>query len=197
MRRTPWATYLWPGLPQLWTRGSWSALAVAAAAAALLNLALLGTFAWSELIVPDLRSALWVALGTAWTAAAVFSAVHERRHGGLVGGDTGAFAEAQEHYLKGNWFEAERILASLLREDARDLEARLMLATLLRHTRRYDEAGGELDVLVRFEGAGKWELEIGRERELLAEARQRRDTQDEDQAGPDLTDPPAEVTHAA
>ena len=46
-----------------------------------------------------------------------------------------------------------------------------MLATLLRHTGRLDEATRQLDTLARLEGAGKWELEIRQERELLKKAK--------------------------
>jgi hypothetical protein len=41
----------------------------------------------------------------------------------------------------------------------------------LRHTRRFDEATEQLDLLTRLEGAEKWQWEIHRERELLSEAR--------------------------
>jgi len=173
MRRMRWAAYLWPGLPQLLTGEGWSALALAVAAAGLLNVTLLGSFVWDELIDGDLRSGLWVVLVVAWTASAVVSVVwdHRRRANRLAATDGDLFAEAVDTYLKGNWYEAERLLGGILRKNARDLEARIMLATLLRHTRRFDEAAGQLDQLVGFEGAGKWELEIRRERELLAEAR--------------------------
>ena len=43
-----------------------------------------------------------------------------------------------------------------------------MLATVLRHTGRFDEAAKQLDQLVCFDGAEKWELEIQKERELLS-----------------------------
>jgi hypothetical protein len=43
-----------------------------------------------------------------------------------------------------------------------------MLATLLRHTGRLEEAVEHLDRLQRMEGSEKWGLEIQRERELLA-----------------------------
>ena len=79
MRRMPWATCLWPGLPQVWIRGSWSALAVACGAAMLLNLAVLGSFGWSELMGPGLRTALWVVLGALWGGAAMVSGVWGRR----------------------------------------------------------------------------------------------------------------------
>jgi cytochrome c-type biogenesis protein CcmH/NrfG len=42
-----------------------------------------------------------------------------------------------------------------------------MLATLYRHTRRYDEAAKQLDRLDRLDEAVKWRWEIERERELL------------------------------
>jgi hypothetical protein len=46
-----------------------------------------------------------------------------------------------------------------------------MLATLLRHTSRFDEATKQLNRLQRLEGCEKWALEIGREREWLRAAR--------------------------
>ena len=87
--------------------------------------------------------------------------------------DEDAFGEALDHYLKGDYYQAEQMLEGLLRRNVRDLDARLMLATLLRHTGRLDEATRQLDTLARFEGAGKWELEIEQERELLAKRRRK------------------------
>jgi hypothetical protein len=164
-----WALYLWPGLPQLWARASWSALGVAVSAGAVLDVALLGTFVWTELLSQGLRNALWAALGIAWAAAAVFAVVWDRRHATRESPELekDKFSEATEHYLQGNWFEAERALGNLLRQDDRDLEARLMLATLYRHRGRLDEAAGQLELLGRFAGAEKWELEIRREQQLL------------------------------
>ena len=199
MRRMPWATYFWPGLPQLWIRGSWSALALSVGAAVLLNLALLGSFVWDELIAPDVRKALWGALGTAWGVSAGLSIAGSRRKRGRNRTDSheDTFDETRRHYLKGNWFQAERALKGMLRTDARDLDARLMLATLFRHTGRLEEAARQLNLLVRLEGAQKWEMEIRRERELLADARRTNQTEGEDRADRDSTDPPAEMTPAA
>jgi len=198
MRRMRWALYLWPGLPQLWTRGTWSALGVAVSAGAALDVALLGTFVWTELLPQGVRNALWIALGIAWLAAAVFAVVWDRRHatGGSPELEKDKFSEATEHYLQGNWFEAERALGNLLRQNARDLEARLMLATLYRHRGRLDEAAGQLDLLRRFAGAEKWEPEISREQQLLAEARQS-ETAAAGGANTDAAAPPGEMMHAA
>jgi hypothetical protein len=178
MRRMRWIACLWPGLPQLWMYGSWSGLAVAIAAAVGLDLLLLVGFGWSELIGHGLRSTLWVAFGVVWAVAAGWSAREYRRRAaaGTPDPQEDAFAEALDHYLKGDYYQAERVLEDLLRRNVRDLDARLMLATLLRHTGRLDEAVRQLDTLARFEGAGKWEQEILEERRLLAEAKSRKAT---------------------
>ena len=63
-----------------------------------------------------------------------------------------------------------------MRKNRRDVEARLMLATLLRHTRRPEEAARQLEVLVRLDEARKWELEIQHEWNMLAAARGPRET---------------------
>ena len=174
MRRTPWAVYFWPGLPQLAQRGSWTALLVAVAAAAFLNTTLLGSFVWSDLIARDFRPVCWGFLGLVWSVSAGVSVWGGRRQQAAPakpGEDI--FSEALDGYLKGNWFEAERVLGRLLRQNERDLEARLLLAALLRHTQRFDEATRQLNLLVRMEGAPYWALEIRREGELLAGARKR------------------------
>jgi thioredoxin-like negative regulator of GroEL len=81
--------------------------------------------------------------------------------------------------LKGNWVESEHLICRVLRRAPRDLDAGLMLATLLRHTGRLEEAQRQLDRIVRFEGAHKWALEIRREREFLDEARKARASESE------------------
>ena len=215
MRKMSWTMYLWPGLPQLSGRGSWSALVVAVGAAALLNVALLATFVWTELLTPDLRILYWLFLSAAWIFSAGLSGwLRRREHSrNQAGVNRDIFSEALDHYLRGNWFEAERALSRLLRRNRRDAEARLMLATLLRHTRRWDEAARQLDVLVRLEDAQKWELEIRREAELLAAARsgkvrEEEGKQDQNQDHEEVpvggaegaqkrTEPPAEMMHAA
>jgi hypothetical protein len=175
MRRTTWPVYLWPGLPQILHQGGWAALAVAIGAALLLNTTLLATFVWTELVASDLRIIFWAVLTVVWSGSAGISAWWDHRQGSQPATDPNAnpFSKALDDYLKGDWFEAERGLNGLLRRDRRDVEARLMLATLLRHTKRFDEATRQLNILVRLEGAQKWELEIRREGELITEARRR------------------------
>ena len=172
MRRMPWPAYLWPGLPQLARDGNWAALAFAVAAGVLLNAVLLGTWFWTDLFPAALRIICWVFIGAAWSLSIGYWAWADRRKAAApekAGGRV--FEEALEDYLKGNWFETERKLNILMRRDEHDLEARLLLATLLRHTKRFDDATRQLNLLVRLDGAHRWALEIHREGELLMEAR--------------------------
>ncbi len=173
MRRMPWWCYLWPGLPQIWLYGEWTGLAVALAAAAVLDLALLVSFGWTELIGSGTRNILWPALAAAWIAAAIWSAGRCRRQAVVASPEPeeDSFPQALDHYLKGDNYQAEQILDDLLRRNARDLDARLMLATLLRRAKRFDEATQHLDTLECFEGGEKWQEEIRAERSLLAEAK--------------------------
>jgi len=169
MRAAPWTTCLWPGLPQVWSYGSWTGLAVALIAAAVLNVLLLISFGWSELIGPGWRSALWAMLAAGWAAAALWSARLARRDATATetasAGD--AYGHGLDHYLKGDYYQAERVFAALLRENPRDIDARLMLATLWRRTGRLDEAAEQLGLLRRTEGGEKWALEIEDEQEKL------------------------------
>lgn len=199
MRRTPWITYVWPGLPQLWCRGSWPALAVAAGAAAALNLAIAASFAWTELLATPWRNGLWLAMAAAWLAAAGYSAawVKRQRDQGESNANCDTFAKATELYLRGDYFQTERLLATLLRKNPRDIEARLMLATLLRRTGRLGEATRQLDQLARFEGAAPWELEIRREQQWVAEAGQHEPPQEVNETPADEPISPDESKQAA
>ncbi len=182
-RRTRWALLLWPGLPHIWLLASWSGLGVAVLAAGLLNVALAGTLVWSELLPEGLRTALWLGVAMVWGGAGagswrlVSSSGTSREHPGR----DAMFRRATEQYLKGDWLETERTLRKLLRNEPRDTDARLLLATLLRHVGRLDEALLELDLLGRLERGLKWELEVRRERELIAQARAEEEQQEEEE----------------
>ena len=171
MGRMPRATYLWPGLPQLWDGGVWSGLILAVGFTALLNVLLLASYVWVELLSPTHLTLGWLAAGVVWLTAAVLSAWNERSAPAKVRAVSAEtlFREALSEYLQGNWFEAERVLGRLLQRFPRDVEARLMLATLLRHTRRYDESLEQLSRVSLLRDAEKWSREIAAEREWVLE----------------------------
>jgi hypothetical protein len=61
------------------------------------------------------------------------------------------------------------LLVRQLKGQPGDVESRLLLATLLRHIKRYDEARRELAHLEKLERALPWQTEIAAERHWLDE----------------------------
>jgi hypothetical protein len=146
-------------------------LALAVGFAILLNVLLLATFVWVELVDPRQLRLAWLAAGLVWIGSAVVSAWHGRGLAPRRASTAEAmFREALGEYLRENWFEAERLLGRLLHLQPRDVEAGLLLATLLRHTKRYHEAIDQLDRLELVADAGRWNREIQAERLWIAQA---------------------------
>ena len=173
MGRRDWMRYLWPGLPQL-LQGNWWALGWALLGAVLLNVGIVSTFLWKEWLPEGSKALLWGGIVLLWGGAALASVSRTRPIGacGAPSASSNAlFMEAMEYYLQGQWFEAEKRLIQLLRQNPRDVEARLMIATLFRHTRRWEEALRQLDQLERLEASQAWALEIQRERALIQQAK--------------------------
>ncbi len=154
-------------------------------AAALLCVALLGTFVWTELLTVKLRILYWLLLLAVWSGSAAWFAWSDRRRQVRPEpeGSQDLFRQSLDHYLQGNWLEAQQTLGRVLRGNRRDVEARLLLATLLRHTGRPVEAARQLDVLARLDEACKWDWEIRHEMELLAAARRDGDGNDTSTGG--------------
>jgi hypothetical protein len=173
-----WSAYLWPGLPQVWLRGSWAGLALAIGFTAIANVLLVATLVWDEWLPGQARSVGLAGLGVIWVLAALEGRAEWRRLLAEWSSDAQTepgpdprsdqqFSLAQVAYLAGDWVSAERTLLELVRRDSRDAEARLMLATLWRHEGRWDAAVEQLDRLERLETAAPWTNEIKRERERI------------------------------
>ena len=176
-----WSAYLWPGLPQLWTRGSWAGLTLAVGFTALSNALAAAMFVWTEWL-PE--RAQWIALAilaSVWLLAWLEGRADWRRLlAELSAGEAATvdlaeqadrrFREAQAAYLAGDWVSAEQTLLKLLKQDPRDADSRLMLATLWRHEGRDDAATEQFDRLERLETAAKWRHEIAQERERMGAA---------------------------
>jgi predicted Zn-dependent protease len=139
--------------------------------AALVNMTVVASLVWTELFPDAVRKAAWLAVAVVWVGSATVARWRDRAAARQADepqtGDP--YCQAVEHYLKGDWFEAECALAALLRANPRDVDANLMLATLYRHTGRPDEAAVQLDRIERLDESAKWVLEIDRERKWLAE----------------------------
>ena len=171
MGRMPSLAYLWPGVPTMIANGSWLGLAWAGGFAVLINLLILASLWWPELLMSPVRNGLWVATAVFWGVATIVSWKSLRASPCEEDAAVGAtFADATKRYLQADWFGAEQILLELLAKNPRDVDSGLMLATLWRHTGRIAEALRQLDRLELLEGARKWMLEIHQERKCLAEA---------------------------
>ena len=171
MGRMPYLAYLWPGLPTVLANGSWLGLGWAAVFAVLVNLQILASVWWPELLPSHARNGLWVATAVFWMGAslATLRALRLLHPEESPAAEVG-FGDATRLYLRGDWFGTERVLTELLQKNSRDVEAGLMLATLWRHTGRTKEASQQLDRLELLDGARRWMLEIHQERKYLRAA---------------------------
>ena len=157
MRVVRWITLLWPGLTQLWLSGAWWGLAIACSFAWLVNLAIVSTFVWTDWIGAWSRVGVWVLLAVSWAASVVLSFRQ------LRGAQTvlvkmvveDLFRRAQREYLNGNWVQAEQLLSQLTNNDANDVDAQLMLVSLLRRTGQFTEASAQLRRLEASDGAAE------------------------------------------
>jgi tetratricopeptide (TPR) repeat protein len=113
---------------------------------------------------------LWAAAFAIW-----FGATWRQRQGAARASnptdsadrDDSLFIQAQTEYLQGNWEEAEWLLRQRLSREPRDVEARLLLATLYRRRGRRELARDQLNHLARFDESLAWREEIERESERL------------------------------
>ncbi len=160
----------WPGLARLWQKGSLSGLLIAVIYSILLNATLTVVLIWPGMLPAGIKGFLAAALAAAWVAGWL-DARRLRRHEEWKhrrDPQLDLFLSARGEYLKSNWQTAERQLRQLLSESPEDVEARLMLATLLRHAGRLAEAKEQLRRLQRRSRAAIWNLEIRHEWEQLS-----------------------------
>lgn len=181
-------TCFWPGLSRLWLRGDWRGLITATAFAGLLNFALMASFIRPELVATPIKVTVWLLVAGFWIVATrrqlgrrteFVATEHGLRQTDV---EDDLFRQVQTEYLKGHWFEAETLLQRLLESCDEDVEARLMLATLYRHTRRLDEAEQQLQQLSQLDVERRWQEEIENEKQLLARLVQERADQDQQES---------------
>jgi hypothetical protein len=175
MRWGPLLLCGWPGLTGLWYRGQLSSLLVAVGFSILLNLALVSSFLWPWALGETFPAVAWPTIFLIWGTSTwlayhrltdVMSVPSSEKVAVPERPDT-LFIQAQREYLGGHWEEAETLLRLRIGRAPRDVEARLLLTTLLRHTRRLDESHEQLEEMLRFDESQEWEFEIDRERQLI------------------------------
>jgi tetratricopeptide (TPR) repeat protein len=162
-------TLIWPGLPWLWLRGSLGGLILAVGFAVVLDVAILTTWIWSELVDRQVSVGIWSAAGAVWLVATVSAlasfppAIPKPRDAAA----DALFRAARDAYLAKDWLAAETKLRALLVLAPTDGEAQLLLATLLRRVGRRAEARTALEKLSRSDSGIPWQSPISRELALL------------------------------
>ncbi|MBK95473.1 MAG: hypothetical protein CMJ79_07130 [Planctomycetaceae bacterium] len=82
-------------------------------------------------------------------------------------GSDDLFIQARNQYLKGHWITCETLIERALEEYPGDLETRLLRISLLRVTKRYEEALVDITQFQNWDEAEQWSFEVSREVELL------------------------------
>lgn len=165
------AICLWPGLPAAWMLGLVRGLLIALVYTWCVCGLLLATFVWPDWVAVSLLRLLWLVAIATWSVAAFRNCWSLPRL--LATSDAKsslALVSAQQEYLRGNWFEAEASVLQVLHQHPRDAEALLLLAGILRRTRRFQPALRRLGQLELLETAAMWHFEIQREKGWIARA---------------------------
>lgn len=165
--------FCWPGLPGLWQRGHWPSLVLAVAFSLVLNFALVSTFVWPGMLNSVLIWAIWPIVLTAWFVFGWISWRHSQVQPQISERsdeiDATLFIQAQTEYLTGDYTQAELLLHKQLKAYPRDVEARLLLASLYRRSNRTEKATEQLSSLQKLDERMPWEFEIQRERRLVGD----------------------------
>ena len=172
--KIPWSTYLWPGLPQLTQRGTWTAVFWALATAFLADGVIITRYIW-----PETFDVFWdnVILGCfigVYVVGCIVSYQIEKSRASIYQTSAAAdvFPEAQKRYLEGRYFEAEQSLVKLLNATPEDIPARLLLIDLLIVNRRLEEAVKQLQQTLEYSEAQPWKWELIAVNEHIKQVRQ-------------------------
>jgi hypothetical protein len=151
--------------------GQWSALCSAIGFTLLLNFGLTITLVYPEWFPREISLVVWLAVVVCWgigfsrnwwqraTLLEVDSATDD------VQDDL--FHQAQTDYLCGDWESAAALAERVLFQNPRDVEARLLLASVLRRQNLFDESRRQIEIAGNYDGAVKWADEIENELDWL------------------------------
>lgn len=137
--------------------------------AILLNLCIISTWGWTEVLENPVRTTAWLVTLGFWG----FGIVGNRRflqavaYSSARAAEADLFPAAQREYLRGNWLETERLVSELLSQNPSDIEAQLLLVALLRQTDNPTAALEHLAAAQMMTGCERWRLELAREQAVL------------------------------
>ena len=171
--RIPVPTYLWPGLPQLTQRGTWTAVFWALATAFLADGVIITRYIWPETFDKFWDNIILGSfLGVYVVGCIVSYQIEKARSASIQTAKEDLFPKAQKSYLEGKYFEAEQALVKLLNATPEDIPARLLLIDLLIVNRRLEEAVKQLQQTLEFSEAQPWKWELIAVNEHIKQVRQ-------------------------
>lgn len=129
-------------------------------------------FYWTAIVPAGWKKWTFILLGAIWVFLSFIADCCSRKYERIANGDVNGekFLEILTVYLHDDWEGAERLAKLELRQNPRDVEIVLFLATLYRHRERYAEAVKMHEILERLEGAERWYYEIYVEKNALNRA---------------------------
>ena len=164
---------LWPGLANLWYRGEIVSLFSVAIFGATLNVALLSTFHWEGW----LSIGIWMLVWSGVLGSSLVSLVYTTWSWPRILGvraisevQEQLFREAQQFYLRGEYFEAEALLQRIFSSGQADVEAALLMVSILRRTRRWVQALYCIDRLMLLDQSTAWNQELQSERRRVQQS---------------------------
>ncbi len=163
--------FLWPGAYGVIAYGRWKQLFISLAFSMPLLATLFSHCYWTDFPPHFIKQYYWFFFALTWIVLSIcsYKDLHSYTQTKKYDEKGEAFLEAQTQYLHGNWFETECCIKNILKRNPGDVEARLFLATLLRHLKRYSEAQKALTELEKYEESSRWRYEILQERNAIQE----------------------------
>ena len=152
----------WPGLAQIWTGQEVMGLITATVFTLALNLALLGSFVWTEFLPGQVVTFLTALAALTWLATLAYTAwwlwqCHPERHRAEI---DRLFRDALELYLRGRWMDARKQCEAILIRNENDVETMLQLGLIHARTGQADLARQTFRHCLELDGGNRWKWEI-------------------------------------
>lgn len=137
------------------------------------NLSLVGTVLWPEWLPPKTQTTLWAITAAIWVVSVIWASKRAATRSTCEASPDATspdqFPDLLELYLKGQWEVLRAKLPRYLQGHPHDVEARLLWASTLRRLGEVADARRQLELVRQSDTAGRWILEVHREKGLLRE----------------------------
>ncbi|MFM8175028.1 MAG: hypothetical protein ACKN81_15910 [Pirellulaceae bacterium] len=162
--------HAWPGWTKLWNEGDLRSLLLSLLFGALLNLWFAATWTWPQWWTTQSWWSCLAALAVSASASALLAkdSLRSLAMRQIPAKSTDQWLrDAQDSYLQANYQEAEASLHRIFAAGNQDIEAMLLMISVLRRTGRIAQAQFCIDRLRLLERANPWLAELDHEQKKL------------------------------